>query len=44
MIRKKKEKKTVLERNPFLYYVTNVGFIDPIKEEDQEIRDTLTIR
>lgn len=43
MIRKK-EKKTVLERNPFLYYVTNVGFIDPIKEEDQEIRDTLTIR
>ncbi|WP_262894804.1 hypothetical protein [Sphingobacterium pedocola] len=44
MIRKKKEKKTALERNPFLYYVTNVGFIEPMKEEDQKIRETLAIR
>lgn len=36
MIKKRKEKKSKLEMNPFLYYVTNWGFVELVKKKDQK--------
>ena len=34
MIKEKKEKQTTLERSPYMYYVTNWGFVEqPTKPE-----------
>lgn len=37
MIKKEKEKKNILDRNPYMYYVTNWGFVEqPTKAEKKE--------
>lgn len=34
MLKKKKEKKSLLTRSPYMYYVTNWGFVE--QKEDQK--------
>lgn len=37
MIKKEKEKQTTLTRSPYMYYVTNWGFVEqPTKPEQKE--------
>lgn len=37
MIKKQREKTTTLERSPYMYYVTNWGFVEqPTKVEQKE--------
>ncbi|MFD2555573.1 hypothetical protein [Sphingobacterium tabacisoli] len=36
MIKKKKDKKSTLQRNPLAFYMTNWGFIErPVKQEPE---------
>ncbi len=36
MIKKQKEKQTTLQRNPYMFYVTNWGFVEPTKPETKQ--------
>ncbi len=36
MIKKEKENQTLLTRSPYMYYVTNWGFVEPSKPEKKE--------
>ncbi|ERJ59828.1 hypothetical protein M472_13730 [Sphingobacterium paucimobilis HER1398] len=39
MIKKRKEKSTSLQRNPFMFYITNWGFVEkPIETESKKAR------
>lgn len=39
MIKKQKEKETKLQKSPYMYYVTNWGFIEqPIQKKENQKR------